>query len=70
MYLLAHPEMCIVGPHKIIFVENILNPIEYMPYNFQFDLFANKFYELPLFNKKNIILLTIVLILLIYIRKS
>lgn len=59
---------------KIIFVENILNPVEYMPDNFQFDIcedtFANDFYGLPLFKKKNIILLTTVLILLIYTGKS
>lgn len=59
---------------KIIFVENILNPVEYMPDNSQFDTcedtFANDFYELPLFEKKNIILLTTVLILLIYTGKS
>lgn len=45
-----------------------------MPDNFQFDIcedtFANDFYGLPLFKKKNIILLTTVLILLIYTGKS
>lgn len=74
MYLLTHPEICIVCSHKIIFVENIPDPVEYMPDNFQFDIcedtFANEFYGLPLLNKKTIILLIIVLNLLIYTGKS
>lgn len=74
MYLLTYPEMCIVGSQKIIFVENILNAVEYMPDNFQSDIceetFAKEFYGLPLFDNKNIIYLTIDLILLIYTGNS